>query len=311
MTEASAAVVTTGLVFGVGLWLIYLGLPFMRRTTFTQRVEPQLRHVDSRSKLLQEESSAMFGPLERLFRLVLLDVVGHLRRFDVSVKGLQSRLDQAGREQSPLEFRALQFMWAALGLFAGLALSLLLLWTGKGNIVGVLAITLALMLMGYVGYEQHLGAVIKRRQARMLSEFPAIAELIALAVGAGENAASALDRVARQSHGELSEEFSAILAKTRAGTPFIEALTAFAEKIKVPAISRFVDGISVAIHRGTPLADVLRAQAQDVRDVAKRELMEAAGRKEIGMMIPLIFGVLPLTVVFAVFPGLALLRIGL
>ena len=73
---------------------------------------------------------------------------------------------------------------------------------------------------------------------------------------------------------------------------------------------RFVDGIVVAVERGTPLADVLRAQAQDVRDTAKRDLMEAAGKKEISMMVPLVFGVLPLTVVFAVFPGLAAINMG-
>jgi tight adherence protein C len=38
--------------------------------------------------------------------------------------------------------------------------------------------------------------------------------------------------------------------------------------------------------------------------------MEAAGRKEIGMMVPLVFGVLPLTVIFAVYPGIAALQLG-
>ena len=56
---------------------------------------------------------------------------------------------------------------------------------------------------------------------------------------------------------------------------------------------------------------LLRAQAQDVRDTAKRDLMESAGKKEIAMMIPVVFGVLPLTVVFAVYPGLAAISMGL
>ena len=63
----------------------------------------------------------------------------------------------------------------------------------------------------------------------------------------------------------------------------------FAERTRVPALSRFVEGIAVAIERGTPLADVLRAQAQDVRDNAKRELMETAGKKEIAMLAPVVF----------------------
>ena len=72
---------------------------------------------------------------------------------------------------------------------------------------------------------------------------------------------------------------------------------------------RSVEGIAVAIERGTPLADVLRAQAQDVRDNAKRELMETAGKKEIAMLAPVVFFILPLTVIFAVFPGLSLMRL--
>ena len=67
--------------------------------------------------------------------------------------------------------------------------------------------------------------------------------------------------------------------------------------------------LAVAIERGTPLADVLRAQAQDVRDNAKRELMETAGKKEIAMLAPVVFFILPLTVIFAVFPGLSLMRL--
>ena len=145
----------------------------------------------------------------------------------------------------------------------------------------------------------------------MLTEFPSVAEMMALAVGAGESAGGALERVARTSQGELAREFSRALAETRSGAPLLTALRNLSNRTQPSPLSRFVDGVSVAIERGTPLADVLRAQAQDVRDMAKRELMEEAGKKEIAMMVPLVFGVLPLTVLFAIFPGLSLLRIGL
>lgn len=306
-----AMVIAAGMGLGVGLWIIFVRLPAMRKPSFSQRLEPQLRSVVSRSKLLaNEESTVLFGPLERIFKLFLSDAVGRLGRFNISVKGLNARLEQAGRTDSALEFRAIQFLWAGMGMVLGLAISLVLLWGGHTNIMGGLALTGGLMLGGYLLYDYRLGARIKSRQSRILAEFPALAELMALAVGAGESAGSALARVARQSHGELSREFTMVLARTRAGVPLVEALTDFSQRLNVSALTRFVDGISVAVNRGTPLADVLRAQAQDVRDVAKRELMETAGRKEIAMMVPLVFGVLPLTVVFAVFPGLALLQFG-
>ena len=48
---------------------------------------------------------------------------------------------------------------------------------------------------------------------------------------------------------------------------------------------------------------VLRAQAQDVREESRRDLMEKGGKKEIAMMVPVVFLVLPITILFAVFPG--------
>jgi tight adherence protein C len=76
-------------------------------------------------------------------------------------------------------------------------------------------------------------------------------------------------------------------------------------RVAVPAITRFVDGIAVAVERGTPLAEVLRSQACDAREVHKRTLMEIGGRKEILMLVPVVFLVLPVTVLFALYPGIA------
>jgi tight adherence protein C len=64
----------------------------------------------------------------------------------------------------------------------------------------------------------------------------------------------------------------------------------------------------IAVERGTPLADVLRAQAQDVRETGRRAVMESGGKKEIAMMVPVVFLVLPITILFAVYPGFAFLR---
>ena len=58
------------------------------------------------------------------------------------------------------------------------------------------------------------------------------------------------------------------------------------------------------------LAEVLRAQAQDARRDAKRRLLVVAGRKEVAMLFPLVFLILPVTIVFAVFPGIVVLELG-
>ena len=78
----------------------------------------------------------------------------------------------------------------------------------------------------------------------MLAEFPTVAELLALSVGAGEGAVGALERVARTCHGELSVELRRTLADARAGAPLLQALEGLAARTSLPALSRFVDGVA-------------------------------------------------------------------
>ncbi|MDN6301490.1 MAG: type II secretion system F family protein, partial [Brachybacterium sp.] len=118
-------------------------------------------------------------------------------------------------------------------------------------------------------------------------------------------------RVARTSHGALPDVCAATVADIRAGTSVYQALVSLGTRTPLASLGRFGEGVSIAIERGTPLADVLRAQAQDAREESKRELMETAGQREIMMLVPVVFFVLPLVIVFAIFPGLAVLEISL
>jgi tight adherence protein C len=312
MNPATALAALCGIVLGTGLWLVVVRLPAMRPPTLTQRVAPQLRAVDSRSRLLSESPANVtpFGPLERILRPLLADAVSWSHRFNPAAATLTRRLTQAGRGQTITDFRAQQLLWAAGGLAGSTLVMVLLAASGSANVPLAVVIILACAVMGFVGRDYVLSSDIRRREARMLAEFPSLAELMALAVSAGESTTGALERICRTASGELAGEFALVLAATRAGKPLVDALQEFSHRTRLAPLSRFVDGITVAVQRGTPLADVLRAQAQDVRDLAKRELMESAGRKEIAMMVPLVFGVLPLTVLFAVYPGIALINLG-
>ncbi|MBF4993643.1 type II secretion system F family protein [Arthrobacter gandavensis] len=301
----------TGACLGTGLWLSVVRLPFLRPISFADRIAPQLRSVSPGSRLLASADITPFGPLERVFRPLLAELAGRLERLNPTASSLQKRLDRAGGHMSVLEFRSAQLLLAGTGLLAGGACGMWLAVNGQISVPAVGTLSLATGVLGYLLRDYLLTRQVRKREALMLAEFPSLAEMMALAVGAGESAGGALERVTRVSGGELSREFGRALAETRSGIPLLAALGNISKRTQLAPLSRFVDGMSVAIERGTPLADVLRSQAQDVRDMAKRELMEEAGKKEIAMMVPLVFGVLPLTVLFAVFPGLSLLSIGL
>ena len=311
MNPGDGVVTLLGLLLGAGTWLVLARLPFLRPVEFADRIAGHVRPV---ARTIHQRPAARdvtpFGPLERVLRPLLRDAVLRLNRISPAGKPLAQRLQRAGMHQNVLDFRAEQVLWAGLGLVAGAVAAVALAAAGHIDVPAVAALTLAGAVIGYLLRDYRLGVRIRRREARMLAEFPALAEMMALSVGAGESAAAALERIARTARGELAAEFREVVSQTRSGMPLVQALRSFADRVPLDPLARFVDGVCVAIERGTPLGDVLRAQAQDVRDLAKRELMEAAGRKEIAMMVPLVFGVLPLTVLFAVFPGLALLRLG-
>ena len=94
-----------------------------------------------------------------------------------------------------------------------------------------------------------------------------------------------------------------LLARVRTGEPIADAFDRLAATTGLSVVARFAHGIAVAVERGTPLADVLHAQAADVREAGRRDLIEVAARKEIFMMVPVVFLVLPVIVVFAFWPG--------
>lgn len=276
-----------GVLLGTGLWLIIFRSPYMRATTLADRIEPQLRAQNLESRLLRsgEQNVTPFGPLERILRPIVRDALAGLGRLNPAPGATGRRLAQAGIRKSSVDFRAEQMLWAAAGFAAALIVIVLGAASGRFNPVFAVIVVIGSAVGGFMMRDYWLGVQIRRREARMMAEFPSLAELMALAVSAGESASGALDRVCRSSHGELSKEFARIIAETRAGKPLVQALQEFSARTDLAPLVRFVDGIIVAAERGTPLADVLRAQAQDVRDTAKRDLMEAAGRKEIAMMV--------------------------
>lgn len=313
MTAPWFLAVCCGLALGCSAWFAALRLPPLRPLTFSERIGPQLRTGRQGSRLLSSPGGDLtpFGPLERILRPALHLAVRRLNKLNPVTRDLERRLERAGRNMTVLDYRAEQVLWTGGGFLAGGTVTVWLASMEKTGITGVIAGTILGAVLGFVLRDYRLSSQIKNRETRMLAEFPSLAEMMALAVGAGESANGALERIARTAHGELAGEFGRILTETRSGIPLTNALQNFSDRVRLAPLSRFVDGVTVAIDRGTPLADVMRAQSQDVRDLAKRDLMESAGKKEIAMMVPLVFGVLPLTVLFSIFPGISLLGIGL
>ena len=293
-----------GLLAVTGLLVVVSRVPAFRRPRLDDRLAPYLRDAPRPSRLLgAPRPLTPFPTLERIAAPVLSDAGRLVERLLGGATSVRQRLDRAGSAMSVEEFRAEQVLWGGAGLLGGLGVGVLAALDGSLRPLPILMLSAVLLATGVLGRDRWLTREVVRREARMMAELPTVAELLALAVAAGEGAVGALERVTRQSSGELAKELGRALGDARAGASLVQALDGLSARTGLPALARFVDGVAVAVERGTPLADVLRAQAVDVREAGKRSLLEAGGRKEIAMMIPVVFLVLPVTVVFALFPG--------
>ena len=296
-----------GGTLAIGLCLVALGLPRPGGADLAARIEPYLDRMplDSvRRRRASDPWSLTDSALAVVRRAgTLIDrVLG-------GSDSVRARLQRAGMPPDVEGFRIQQVLWGAAAVVLATLLGSLAVWTRGVSLPALVVVALSAALGGVLLRDQLLSRAATKRERRIMAEFPAIAELLALSVTAGEGTTQALDRVARLSRGELASELEVCLAQARTGATMAEALEGMGTRTGLGPIVRFVDGLVVAIERGTPLGEVLRAQAQDARESARQELIEEGGRREILMMIPVVFLVLPVTVLFAVYPGASLLRL--
>ena len=228
------------------------------------------------------------------------------RRTPSLASGLRARLARAGSHDSPGEYRLEQVALSALGACVGGACAIVIDASAPLRVVILSAVG---ALAGAMSREWRLTRQARQRRRRLEEQLPAAAELLAFALAAGESPHGALVRVARTMNGELASEFAMVVGDMRSGTAVESALRAMAGRTASEMIGRFADGMLLAIERGTPLADVMRAQAADARSDSRRRLLELAGRKDVAMLVPVVFLILPTVVVVALFPGLHGLRL--
>lgn len=287
-----------GALFATGVLMVADGWRRARRPSLADRVLPYVRDVHP---AVGAPAGHVVG---QVFGLAWRRVTGAIGESLGSNAAIGRRLRNCALDGDVEAFRLRQATWGALGLACAVAVSIvawsishppviaLLLWCGAGLVGGCLAC------------DQWLSARVRTHEAQLRAEFPTVADLLALSVAAGESPVASIERVTRVSHGALSFELGRVLAQVRAGDTVVAALDEFASRTGVTPVARFAEAMAVAIERGTPLIDVLHAQAADVREMARRDLMETGGRREIAMMVPVVFLILPITIAFAFYPGL-------
>ncbi|HAM26987.1 MAG TPA: pilus assembly protein [Microbacteriaceae bacterium] len=304
--------VLAGSALGLGLWSLASLVPRLGRPRLADRVAPYLVDVSAGARELLARRSV--DPLP-VFGALLSPLASHARSILGTILGgsaaTQLRLRQSASPLSVEAFRSRELVWAVCGAAIGVFVAVAIDRTQSVPPAVNLGLVVVCAVGGAAVRDHLLTRVAKARLERLSSELPTVLEFLTLSLSAGEGILDSIRRVSRVSHGELAREFGAVVAAVNTGLPLGESLAALSNGVRLPAVTRCVEQITGALERGTPLSDVLRAQAQDSRDEAKRELLEVAGKKEVAMLVPLVFLILPVTIVFAIFPGIFVLQLGL
>jgi tight adherence protein C len=311
MSATVAWAMIFGVVLGIGLWSLVSVTPRLSRPSLAERTAPYLVDVSAGARqFLNKRSSdplpvfgVLFSPLARVAIDVLDGILG-------GAEQIERRLAQSRSELSVEHFRSQQLVYAVVGATVGTVLVVASSPTTTLPVATQLAIPIVLSAVGVMARDLVLRKAARRRIARIESELPTVLEFLTLSLSAGETVLDGLRRVARVSTGELAREFAVVVTDVNSGVGLVSALESRAGALALPAFTRCVEQMTGALERGTPLSDVLRAQAQDSREDTKRALLEAAGKKEVTMLVPLVFLILPTTVLFAVWPGIVVLQTG-
>lgn len=213
---------------------------------------------------------------------------------------LARKLAQAGIEEPPEWFAGLR-----IALPAGFALLCLPLLILGLDFFWVVFLAPVLYLLPGIWLN---GKIDARKSAVKLS-LSDFSVLLSTALAAGADPATALREAGESIGGPLGQEVRRVLQEHAVGRSLTDALTDMAERVDVDELRALVRTIVQAYRYGAPLAETMRAHAEQMRTVRRFEVMEAAGKLTVKMTVPvLIFMLLPCLIALGYPAGVALLR---
>jgi tight adherence protein C len=108
--------------------------------------------------------------------------------------------------------------------------------------------------------------------------------------------------------GQWNLQFDLLVRNLDLGADLIEELSELAVRMPIEELAELCQKLRVSIERGTPIAHQISNLSDSIQQQVMRELIRRAGQNETKMLIPTIFLILPVTVLFAIFPSLLLLQ---
>jgi len=195
------------------------------------------------------------------------------------------------------------FGWGAEDLLfykeMSVVLAFLFLWkTNQHNpLVWILMLVAAFWSMDF-----YLGMRGSSRRAEMQRELPGLVDLLVLTIESGLDLLVAIERIfEKMKPGPLREELQVLLQESRLGSPRKEVIERWAARTGLADAQSMASLIIQSEDMGTPLANVLRNYAEDMRNRRIMRAEELAGKIPVKILFPMMVFFFP--IVFAIILG--------
>lgn len=108
---------------------------------------------------------------------------------------------------------------------------------------------------------------------------------------------------------EIKQVWKPISDDVGAEYPFLKILENVAENNRSNVMGRIAITLQISQERGTPIQQTLQGLSSEIRSETRRQLLEIAAKKDVAMMIPVVFGILPSITAIALYPAFVSLTI--
>ncbi|NLW10722.1 MAG: hypothetical protein GX028_01735 [Clostridiaceae bacterium] len=210
---------------------------------------------------------------------------------------LDDDLRQAGISLSAGEFVIVRLVLTATITFASAILA------GKVTpdvsmqlLMLLVAITFAVALPVF-----YLRSRIRGRQMAIQNQMPNVMDVLSVSIEAGLGFDAALLKVIERFDGPLIDELTTVYREVHMGVPRRESLQGLAKRSNVTELQTFATAIVQSEQYGTPMKNVLRQQAVQLRTARKQAAQEKGMKAPVRILLPMILLIFP--VIFIILLG--------
>lgn len=150
---------------------------------------------------------------------------------------------------------------------------------------------------------------MSRGSLEQIHQVSQLSMLLAVALDSGLSLVAALHETFSRAQGQVASKFKRLLAALELGGNLFDELDALRANAGNSPIGALVIKLQVSLQFGSPLSQQLMDLSQTLRHQVAQTQLATATKKENLMLLPLVFLILPVTVLFAVFPAVQYLKI--